>query len=400
MKSIIYVVLLITILCICVPQKNNRLNNDLSSIVSLVINQNNQVLLFSNVIDPLQEIPNPEEFPLFDDISKLDYCQYNITSVIMDSYFFSFCPSNDSVFDPDILDEQSNNITIHIQSEIVIQSTCFASLNLTIPIPDLENETVRIDLIDVRPGYNVNTFVYSFNKKSNNDLYRSYVDIIRNDCLQREFTDQTRTSNVQRMCSIARINLSFDDFVPIFKKVPGQVLEKTVNLVTDSIQLVTAPYIGLPVVGTKYIISVIKASIEAQTNAFKLLDITIRVIQGSEAPASIIYGYFKLFQPLVKGALPIIVLSEGSNPIAPVVDAFGEILEKLIYPPVIENNPQKDELINEFVGAASEYVGGQLNEAQKSNFCSPSNVNEFLSSCIKGQSGSTCLALYDNICNN
>jgi len=386
---------LILIFCFVVNiQKGFAKTKDFKSISTLIIDQTSQN--FDGISIPSNNIENPDQFPLLDDPRKLDYCQFNITNTVIDDYFFSFCPSNESVFDPDFINPESNNITINLNMEIFIQSSCYASLNLTLPIPGLDGNSFTIDFLQVTPGSNLKSFIYSFNKVSNNQLYRNYLPFIREECTLKSSLFRRNSGNMA--VRLYRPRFDVGDFVDIIRKVPGKVISNTIDLVGDVTTLISAPYVGIPLIGIKYIVSVLDAFIQSNVAAVNLVKISIRVIQGTDAPLAIIYGYFKLLQPLINGAFPIVVVNKNNNPIAPVVDAFGEILEKIVYPPILDKTPNKEQIIDDYVTETVNYIKNQLNERQIEEFCLQSNFIEFFNTCIKSQTGGNCNSLYTNIC--
>jgi len=193
-----------------------------------------------------------------------------------------------------------------------------------------------------------------------------------------------------------RIDIS--DIAGILKKVPGQVLGNTAELAVDLLTLGIAPYVGFPVLAVKYVVGIMVAATRTGIATVKLVQILIRVIEGSQAPATIIYGFFKTAEPIITGFSPIFAINRDNNQIAPIVDAFGEILEKIVYPPVIDSNPQKDELVTEYVDETISYIQLQLTPEQLEVFCLRSNFQLFLNLCTKSQSSTNCRSLYSRIC--
>ena len=390
----IIVSLFIIVFCECNPKRNTSKQVDYTSIVSIIVDQSDQD--FSSLSVPSDGIEFPEQFPLFDDPRKLEYCQLNITETVVEDYFFSFCPSNETSFDPDFKGLEVSNITISINFQLSIYSSCYASVNITLPIQGLDFKLFTIDFVQLLPGFNLKSFAYSFNRFSNNQLFRSYVPFVQQECTDRSSRFKKNLSMRYNDHSNKRIDIS--DIAGILKKVPGQVLGNTAELAVDLLTLGIAPYVGFPVLAVKYVVGIMVAATRTGIATVKLVQILIRVVEGSQAPATIIYGFFKTAEPIITGFSPIFAINRDNNPIAPIVDAFGEILEKIVYPPVIDSNPQKDELVTEYVDETISYIQLQLTPEQLEVFCLRSNFQLFLNLCTKSQSSTNCRSLYSRIC--
>lgn len=418
-----------------------------------VFDSNNSLKNFSNnelvnvVIDPPQRIESYSNFLMEDQQIENTYnlesiespCQFILQSIIVGTYRIGQCPSNLTFIDADLLDTTVYNPSITIEIEVVIQSTCQSTLNVTIKLPyfsDLITEKASnysIDFILVNAGFNKIKSILQVDKFTNNDIYKDFVPLIKKVCLDRAQRDgrfqqieyfknerkerysifrelkeikalinlKCKTCSTNNNC--ARIDISIGSVGNIFADVastlPLQVVDKIKNAAGDALEIVKNPVTGTVKLAFKGLIDNLLALRDSGIAVRNLVDVIIKVVSGSKAPLHILFAYLKIISPIVRSPPGIIFITSKNNPISPVFDAFNNSLEKLLLPEVFDSIDNSEELKEEIVDSVTSTISEALTDDKKEFFCDPVNINTYINRCVQTQEVRTCFNLYGKICN-
>jgi len=186
----------------------------------------------------------------------------------------------------------------------------------------------------------------------------------------------------------------------LVETLPQEVIEKFGNAVQDVVRVVKSPVTGTARLALKGLIDNVLALGEfAQANA-RLVQTIKGVIEGSTAPAHILFAFAKIASPILRSPPGVIFITSRNNPIAPIFDAFNNSLEKLLLPEVINSVPNPDQTTLDIVNGVIDSIKQATNETQLDFFCDPINLREYITQCSQSRTPQVCRKLYDSICFN